>query len=81
MKGRQTMKPYYKLRGKIAEKGSSEKKLSKVIGKSYQFVSRCFNGKASFSVPDALLIMEHLGETEDKLGYYFGSNQMKGIAE
>lgn len=61
---------YSKLKGRMAEKGVSQKELAGVIGVSVATLSSKFNNKTYFSIKEAKLIGDYLG-IADYNPYFF----------
>lgn len=75
------MRPYYKLRGVLAEKSVTIEELTRPTGRSYPYLSRRFCNKKCFTQDDMLSILDYLELPLDKMGYYFSRDQKNGVKE
>lgn len=70
------MIPYPKLRGRMVEKGVSQRKLAEVLGISITAMSNKMRGVAGFSQGDIVKICETLDIALDDIGSYFYANKV-----
>lgn len=60
-----------KLRGRMAEKGISQRKMAATMGITLQSLSRKMSNKTRFSTDDIIQISEILGIEPEEIGRYF----------
>lgn len=61
------------LRGRIAEKGYTQREVAKMIGITYQSFSEKINNKSNFKVSEIIKLCDIL-DISDKDRYFFASN-------
>lgn len=61
------------LRGRIAEKGYTQREVAKMIGITYQSFSEKINNKSNFKVSEIIKLCDIL-DISDKDRYFFVSN-------
>lgn len=64
-------KPYFKLRQQLFALGMTQEELCREIGKGQQYMSYRLNGKKSFTVDEAYMILDLLDVPEDQLTEFF----------
>lgn len=68
------MKPYAKLRGKMAEMDINGTALAKYLGRSANYISGRFNIKASWDIEEVYKIMDFLRILHEEIFTYFPPN-------
>ena len=61
------------LRGRIAEKGYTQREVAKMIGITYQSFSEKINNKSNFKVSEIIKLCD-IHDISDKDRYFFASN-------
>lgn len=76
------MKPYYKLRGKLAERDGA-KALAKILERSPMYISKVLTAKKGkyFNLDEAFKIMDYINEPYENMYIYFSPQQRKGLEE
>lgn len=64
-------KPYFKLRQQLFALGMTQEELCREIGKGQQYMSYRLNGKKSFTVDEAYMILDLLEIPQDRLTEFF----------
>lgn len=64
-------KPYFKLRQQLFALGMTQEELCREIGKGQQYMSYRMNGKKSFTVDEAYVILDILGVPKDRFTEFF----------
>ena len=68
------MKPYAKLRGKMAEMDVKAADLANNLGKSRQYISQHLLGKYSWNIDEAYKILDLLEVPKEQIVEYFPPN-------
>lgn len=65
--GKNTTKPYAKIRAAMVRSGYTQEGLAKAIGLSYSALNQKLNGNRDFTLTEAKLIAKKLGKTLDQI--------------